>query len=183
MLMTAKSIWIWLNHMKCEMTTYVLLICCSLSPGTSHSLEGIFSSHVSLSTEKIFLGQSNINHMLTPAKHVQNNACRKSLGVWKFKPYLFWRYELRSISDSVCKKKINLISFLKLVVLTFRTSQADYNDRRFRSNTSNQTVKVYPLDKDLAIYGLLFEYTEFVLDSQKTVLEMFSLRFTSVGLK
>ncbi len=68
-------------------------------------------------------------------------------------------------------------------MLTFRTSQADYNDRRFRSNTSNQTVKVYPLDKDLAVYGLLFEYTEFVLDSQKTVLEMFSLRFTSVGLK
>lgn len=46
-----------------------------------HSLEGIFSSHVSLSTEQMFLGQSNINHMLTPAKHVQNDACRKSLGV------------------------------------------------------------------------------------------------------
>lgn len=53
----------------------------SLSTGMPHSLEGIFSSHVSLSTEQMFLGQSNINHMLTPAKHVQNDACRKSLGV------------------------------------------------------------------------------------------------------
>lgn len=64
----------------------------------SHSLRGI------LCTKQTFLGQSNVNHMLVLAKRVQNDECKKLRCTKNGKPYLFWRNELRSIWDSVCKK-------------------------------------------------------------------------------
>jgi len=38
----------------------------------SHRLVGMFSSHVSLRTKQMFIGKSNINHMLALARHVQS---------------------------------------------------------------------------------------------------------------